>query len=114
MNLLQETIYILNENGKSLNDIEWIGNREYTIPKDLFTKLANTEYDSGYGCSEVAEDLIIVGEYWWLERHEYDGAEWWEYKEQPKKPKKERIIQKLITNSCSETLTEINNESGDV
>ena len=36
---------------------------------------------SGY---QVADDLVVVGDSWWLERHEYDGSEWWEYKEKPK------------------------------
>lgn len=29
---------------------------------------------------------MIVGDDWWMERHEYDGSEWWEFKELPKKP----------------------------
>ena len=33
---------------------------------------------------EVAEDLVVVGDNWWIERHEYDGNEWWEYKEKAK------------------------------
>lgn len=36
----------------------------------------------------MAQDLIIVGDTWWLERHEYDGCEWFEFKELPSKPEK--------------------------
>jgi len=45
-----------------------------------FKEVANVEYDSGFGSPQVAEDLIIMGSDFWLERHEYDGSEWWEYK----------------------------------
>jgi hypothetical protein len=30
--------------------------------------------------------LQLVGETFWIERAEYDGSEWWEYKEIPKRP----------------------------
>jgi hypothetical protein len=39
--------------------------------------------------------LEIVGDDWWLERHEYDGAEWWEYKTKPSMP--ESIVTDLDT-----------------
>lgn len=26
---------------------------------------------------------MVVGDDWWLERHEYDGSEWWEFKRLP-------------------------------
>lgn len=32
---------------------------------------------------EVAHDLKIVGDDWWLERSEYDGAERWNFKTLP-------------------------------
>lgn len=59
-------------------------------------KLADTDYDESYGATEVADDLIIAGENWWLERHEYDGAEWFEFKEMPLKPEN-KIDLKAIT-----------------
>lgn len=37
----------------------------------------------------AATDLIVCGKNWWLERHEYDGAEWWEFKEYRSKPSRE-------------------------
>jgi hypothetical protein len=27
---------------------------------------------------------MVIGSDWWLERHEYDGSEWWEFKSLPK------------------------------
>jgi len=87
MNLLQETLEILSEHGKSGEDIIWCGNEEvgYFSWED-FEKLANKNYDQGFGAPEVVIDLLVVGQDFWLERHEYDGSEWWEYKTMPKKP----------------------------
>lgn len=82
-NLLEETKKILQENNKTLDDIIWVGCEDFSIPTEDFLKLANDIYDAGFGGCEVCLDLIIVGNDWWLERHEYDGSEWWEYKSIP-------------------------------
>ena len=44
-----------------------------------FLRALDFEYNNGYGGQE------LFGKVWlqnnaWLERHEYDGSEWWEYK----------------------------------
>ena len=58
--------------------------RNFKITKDNFERLATrTEYDSGFGAQEIASDLMIIGEDWWLERFEYDGSEHWEFKQLP-------------------------------
>lgn len=68
-----------------------------------------TTYDSGYGKSEVAEDLVIVGDGWWLERNEYDGAEWWEYKETPKQINEVKEVKRLAGGiDTGDTLAELN------
>lgn len=85
-NLKSETLTILKKYNKSHFDIKWIGCKSFKIPIKEFWELADRMYDAGYGGQEVAEDLLVVGENWWLERHEYDGAEWWEYKELPEEP----------------------------
>lgn len=83
MNLLEETIEALADENKTLDDIIAIGNSEYSMTVEEFIKLANTEYDSGFGSPEVAMDLFLVGEDFWLERYEYDGSESWEFKRKP-------------------------------
>lgn len=95
MNLLQETKELLAENGKTIFDIEWFGTAECEYICDL-QQLLNIEYNDGFGCAEIPEDFILVGEDFWLERHEYDGAEWWEYKTMPIKPKESKSTLKLI------------------
>ena len=84
-NLLQETLDILKRKNRTPEDVLWVGaaNGAISISWKGFTKIANVDYDSGYGGQEIRPDLLVVGKNWWLERHEYDGSEWWEYKELP-------------------------------
>ena len=88
VNLKNCTLNVLKQHNKLPSDIKWVGCTSFKIPIEEFWKIADREYDGGYGGVEVAEDLIVVGENWWLERHEYDGSEWWEYKELPQEPEK--------------------------
>lgn len=79
-NFWEETIETLKENGKTWEDVLRIGTKEGYIKKELFKKLAKeTNYDNGYGSSEIADDLIIEGKGFRLVRGEYDGSEWWEF-----------------------------------
>lgn len=82
-NLLEETIEALEENGKSFDDVIGVCGDEFQISIEEFKELANREYDDDYGTQEVAQDLKVVGKDFWLERYEYDGAEWWVYKTPP-------------------------------
>lgn len=90
-NLLKETLEILSENGKSPADVRWVGVRSSKPPEphgmwDDFVKFADINYDSGYGGNEVSGGLVVVGDDWWLERGEYDGSGWWEFKTLPRAP----------------------------
>jgi hypothetical protein len=102
-NLLAETIDILKSRDKTPADVSWVGVRiarwlavvpkEKRLPPDPmpvgswddFAKFADFEYNAGYGGNEVQGNLIVVGDNWWLERGEYDGSEWWEFKTIPQK-----------------------------
>jgi len=95
-NLLEETIKCLNENGKHESDVLWVGRDYYDRKKnekfcykntwENFCNKANIMYDAGFGGNEIGLDLIVVGKDFWLERHEYDGSEWWEFKTMPIEP----------------------------
>jgi hypothetical protein len=50
-----------------------------------FLKELNFMYDSGYGGQELFGNIWYTNNNW-SERGEYDGAEWWEYKELPEIP----------------------------
>ncbi|MCO4648822.1 hypothetical protein Si024_00226 [Streptococcus infantarius subsp. infantarius] len=84
-NLWEETTTTLMEHGKTFKDVKYIQGSDFGITKENFEKVAKkSKYSSGFGAAEVADDLVVVGDNWWIERHEYDGSEWWEYKEKPK------------------------------
>lgn len=92
-NLWKETITKLANSGKTFADVRYIQNSKYQITKENFERIAKyTNYDSGYGIEYISPDLTLVGDDWWLERQEYDGAEWWEYKEKPARIPKYREI----------------------
>ena len=107
MNLYKELVENLEENNKTIKEINFISidinynwNKEKVekvveIDINDFIEIAKeTDYDNGYGGNEIPMSLKIVGEDWWLERHEYDGSEWFEFKTLPLKPvKKEKISQ---------------------
>lgn len=106
MNLLRETEQELEQHEHTSDDVRWVGNAMGWFSWDVFAALANEEYDDGYGRTQVWQDLIVVGEDWWLERHEYDGSEWWEYKTQPQRPKHERVPLRLFRNYDQDNLFE--------
>ena len=85
-NLLEETLKILKQNNLTEIDVIWIGNRKKKTSWENFKFLSDLTYDSGFGWHEVCLNLMIVGKDWRLERHEYDGSEWWEFKKMPDMP----------------------------
>lgn len=90
-NLLKETKEILKEHGKTVKDIRWVGigyggDGFGEVSVDKFLQIADNYYDSDYGHVEITMGLIIVGDDWWLERDEYDGAEGWEFRRMPTRP----------------------------
>ena len=96
-NLLEETKEKLAVCHKMPKDVLWVGSSDGSeaITWEEFEKLADFDYDDGYGWIEIRLDLVVVGKGWWLERYEYDGSEWWVYKEQPKLLKNHKELNKL-------------------
>lgn len=90
-NALTELKEAIEESGHKVSDIDFCRfsmNRvnlelEAPITTELFHVL-NTEYDSGYGSQELGATVVFKDGNW-LERGEYDGSEWWEYKSTPTK-----------------------------
>lgn len=106
INFLKETIRELEINGRTEADVLWVGRDYIKYSKYLdgeritykntwenFCANADFEYDDGYGGNEIPMDLIVVGKDFWLERHEYDGSEWWEFKEMPEEPTETRELE---------------------
>ena len=107
MNLLHETIEALYDFGKTIDEVQWIGTENMAIPVENFLEVANDNYDNGYGAPMVADDLVIVGDGWWLERYEYDGAERWVFKTAPKKPSIKKKVDRVISKNWGGSLEDI-------
>lgn len=111
-NLLRETKEQLDFYQKQESDVLWVGGENSWFTWDEFKSIADFEYDCGYGGQEIAKDLIVVGVDWWLERVEYDGSEWWDFKTTPQKPEhhiKPKFLAGFQNDKCPwETLENIN------
>lgn len=85
-NLVEETIEEIKGSGHTESDVRWVGSYDgkYGMSwADFKRKFRNVIYNCGFGAQEIADDLVVVGDDWWLERYEYDGAEYWKYKKLP-------------------------------
>lgn len=109
-NFLEETKQAINAVDKrpvfigSLN-----GEYGFTLWSD-FEKLADFEYDSGYGGQHIAQDLVVIfADGSWLTRGEYDGSEWWEYNAPPAIPKTFKQITKLQSDDSWYSLSDLQN-----
>lgn len=107
-NLWEETIKFLKEKDKTFEDVLFIQGDDFKVTKENFESVAKkTDYNSGFGAQRVATDLVLVGDDWWIERAEYDGSEWWEFKSIPVR----KQYMKNITNlhkGMWDTLKEMN------
>lgn len=70
-------------------DVKFNNHDEYLASLDKL----DFEYDNGYGGQELYGTIVFT-DGTWLERGEYDGSEWWAYKE---KPSKEDIMKDIET-----------------
>lgn len=80
MNLWEETIEKLEDNGHKWEDVNFISVDDFSITKDNFKEVAiKTDYDNGFGSQIIAYDLKLYGNDFVMIRLEYDGSEWWEF-----------------------------------
>ena len=82
MNLKQETLDAMAENGMVIADIAYISNRDFdqSVPVDEFFRSADREYNNSASGNEVNTELLIVftnGDR--LVRGNCDNNEWWEF-----------------------------------
>lgn len=98
-NLLSETWGIMKKHGKKPEDIIFIGseNSGHSCSWREFERLADREYNAGYGSTQVATDLIIIfKDNSRMNRAEYDGCEWWNFQEPFKMPLEQKPISNLF------------------
>ena len=79
VNFLKDTLNKMEENGVSPDDVLYVFNSFGYCSWEEFEKLANFDYNNGYGLVVIDLNLIVRGSDWWLERGEYDGSEWWKF-----------------------------------
>ncbi len=91
INLLQETIDIITVKEKTVEDVLWVGTKDMSFSWKEFASISDFDYYNSYGRRRIKESLLVVGKDWWLERHEYDGSEWWEFKILP-----ERSVMEIV------------------
>jgi hypothetical protein len=91
-NLLKETLEVLESCGKTADDVLFVTDGERSCAWSNFSERAATiRYDDGFGGREIVGGLKVVGDDWWLERGEYDGSEWWEFKTLPLKGRPAKV-----------------------
>lgn len=90
-NLLKETLESLQAANKTPSDVVRVQWEDFHCTWEQFAAAADFKYDNGYGGAEVQTSLKVVGSDWWLERGEYDGSEWWDFKTAPTMPDLHRV-----------------------
>lgn len=96
MTLLTETEQALRRRNKEPGDVRWVGGAQYWFSWDEFARLAaEIGDDEGDGQTIIAEDLVIVGEAWWLQRGADGGSEWWQFRTAPVQPQHRRVPETL-------------------
>ena len=94
VNLLEETLEALRKYEKEPKDVVFVTDGDVSVFwREFAEQAADFYYDNGYGAVMVNMNLKIVGTDWWLERFEYDGAEWWVLKTQPRHTSKPGTLQ---------------------
>lgn len=95
INMVNELNEAIENSGHTNDDIDWcavglLDNGEYggeERPKvQTYTHVVleydSVVYDDGYG-SQRLFGVVVFKDGTWLERGEYDGSEWWEFKSTP-------------------------------
>lgn len=112
MNLLQETIECMKENGVDFTDVSFIGSADgkYGMSCGDFCVMADKEYDDGYGSAEVARDIIIsFADGSIMCRGKYDGSEWWNFRKPFKVPEEYIQIKNIfVGNGFYDTIDKLN------
>lgn len=93
-NLQKETLNAIVQAEKTVEDIAYCNitmgttsNEQEELLKGKIFDIHKLDfmYDNGYGSQKI-DGFIVFNDKTWLERSEYDGSEWWDYKECPSEP----------------------------
>lgn len=100
MTLLETLKATLKEGEKNLDDIRWIGCKDFSIPIENFLELAARIQDH-FG-ADIAIDLVVVGNDFWVERDSLHSGEIWVLRKSPIKPKIECSLKTLTAKDLTE------------
>lgn len=93
----------LNLNGKSADDILWVGCEDFRIPIKCFQQLASSTKESFD--ENIPNELIVVGHDFWVERaadsNEQFDSTCWKFRAIPKFPSTEKFVKALTYASLS-------------
>lgn len=83
MNLYEETIDRLKEEGFTVDDIAYVKvGKHYCKPEGFLKRAKDINYNSGIGHQEINSYIeIVLKNGGFLEREEDCGCEWWKYVE---------------------------------
>jgi hypothetical protein len=87
-NFEEETRREIKNVGLTPEMVAFVTDGENSQSFDDFISNCNFEYNSSFGRAYINSNLeIVFNDGSWLERGEYDGSEWWQYKKTSAKPK---------------------------
>lgn len=101
MNLYNDIRRALVANNKTMDDVRWIGCEGFKIPLDNFIQCADIEVDNAV----IAEDLILVGDNWYL-KHINSAAHinsgFWVFEYIPSEPEVTLEVESIVQTEESE------------
>lgn len=69
------------------SQVQWVGDEtHHPMSWHEFEMLTKECCDTDYNIDSVPEDLVIVGESWWLKIINVDSRRWWVFNQKPEKP----------------------------
>ncbi len=92
INFLEETTKVMKNHKQQMKFVRCIRNKEGYIPIADFEKQAVClNYDNGpFGPQKhklaIDPTLMLIGQFWWIERESQNGVEGWVYHHKPPKP----------------------------
>lgn len=96
ISLLDSLNLCLEENGKTLDDVRWVGCKDFYIPLWNFIALADKFPFDGYSQGKIPEDILVVGDDWWVDLFcPHFGSDKWTFKSMPKYPARKQVIKTL-------------------
>ena len=103
MNLYIEIEQFLAAHGYTIEDILWVGTKEYRFDlQEFLFQAKQTNYINDWGNTQIREDLIVCGKDFYLTRFEYDGFERFEFHQIPSRPERTALLFGLKTDYISQ------------